>query len=310
MPTLNEIVDVIIPVYNGQKYILAAIESVVTQSIKPRCIIVIDDGSTDNTAKLVLEYKRITKTKINLYHKKNGGLSSARNFGIKKSNADFVALLDSDDQWNLTKLAKQLFLFRRSTCKNLGLVFCDYEMIDEDGNVDLSIPHSKLDRSARGHIFMKLLDGNKVTSSGSGVLVRREVFKKVGYFDEALPAAEDWDMWLRIAREFDFDYIPEKLVKIRRHQSNMSNSEVRLLIGISMVLNKLVSSGQYSLRFMQNYRMRIIRLSLTNFLDYRQIIDLIRIMSPALKDLVWDNGQLLIGFLKVPLILFKEKIIR
>lgn len=307
MPTLDKSIDVIIPVFNGAKYIAEAINSVDNQTLRPRTIIVVNDGSTDQTTNLVKKYQKQAKCKIILYSKNNGGLSSARNYGIKKSTAGLLAFLDADDLWLPTKLEKQLELFNKPSYKNLGVAFCDYEMIDENGKVDQSIPRSRLDQSSRGNIYTKLLEGNKVAGSGSGVLIKREVFQKVGYFDENLPAAEDWDMWLRIAREFDFDYVSQKLVQIRRHQTNMSNSEFRLLKGITLVLNKLVEMGIYSKKYLRSYSMRVIKLALCNPLDYHQTRYLVSVMSSKLKSKIWNNGSLLVDIFKAPVVLLLNK---
>lgn len=212
-------IDVVIPVYNGERYIIDAIASVDRQTYRPERIIVVDDGSTDNTEGLVSAYRG--STPIDYIKKPNGGLSSARNAGIQRCTADLVALLDADDEWIEDKLEKQVEVFLRSEFDNLAIVYCKYLIIDENGELSTEHHVTELDPTLRGQIFEKLLGGNLVTSSASGVLVRRDCFNQAGLFDETLKAAEDWDMWLRIAQSYEFDYVGQILVKIRRHSQNM-----------------------------------------------------------------------------------------
>jgi len=100
----NSKIDVAIPVYNGENFILQALESVACQTLLPNKIIIIDDGSTDNTNKLISDYAKNSKLNIKIIKKENGGLSSARNTGIKESDAEFIAFLDADDLWLPDKL--------------------------------------------------------------------------------------------------------------------------------------------------------------------------------------------------------------
>lgn len=233
---LKSIIDVIIPVYNGQDFIASALDSVNAQTLAPNRIIIVNDGSTDDTTNILQHYH--SSIPISVINKKNGGLSSARNRGIEASGAEYIAFLDADDVWKNTKLEKQCSIFKTSHVKRLGVVYCDYYIIDDTGNRLPNYPTFKLDTTVRGDVFTHLLGGNKVSSSGSGVLIKKECFATVGKFDERLPAAEDWDMWLKLAREYGFDYTTSKLVGIRRHSTNMSNSAVKLNIGLMLVLNK------------------------------------------------------------------------
>src|SRR5579862_475861 len=193
-------VDVIIPAYNAQEFILQAIHSVKSQSYPAR-IIVVDDGSTDETARLVND-RFATDPAVRYIYKDNGGLSSARNRGFAESSAEFVAFLDADDLWVPNKLADQLEVFRRTGDPKLGVVYCDFENIDSTGFRLLDKARFQLDRSVRGEVFTQLLCGNYVAGSGSAVLIKRACFQSAGVFDEEFPTCEDWDMWLRLARYY------------------------------------------------------------------------------------------------------------
>ncbi len=216
-------IDVVIPVYNGQDFIIRALDSIANQTLPPHKIIVVNDGSTDSTSELVSGYATNSKVPIELINKKNGGLSSARNAGINASNSDFIAFLDADDEWYPHKLEKQIEVFENTTYKNLGLVYCDYDVIDSNSKILFKNYKAPLDpKNMRGNVFPKLLERNQIASSGSGVLIKRYVFNKVGLFDENLKFGEDWDMWLRIAKNYEVDFAPGILVHIRKHPSNMT----------------------------------------------------------------------------------------
>lgn len=229
--TRKNTIDVIIPVYNGSKFIVDAISSVLNQTLSPTKIIVVDDGSTDNTKEILSRYAENSKEQIKIITKQNGGLSSARNAGIQASTADFVAFLDADDTWEVSKLEEQLQVFIKIGYKNLGLVYCDYDLIDTNGNKDTRSYKVPLNKNLQGAVFKKLLKSNKILSSGSGVLIKRDVFSKVGVFDENLKFGEDWDMWLRISQIYEVEYSDKVLVHIRRHIDSMTSSKRNVFMG-------------------------------------------------------------------------------
>lgn len=231
-------IDVIIPVYNGEKFIIDAIKSIEGQTLKPASILLINDGSTDNTEKIILECKNICSIPLIYIKKENGGPNSARNLGLEKSNTEFVAFIDADDIWSEDKLEKQFQLYKNSKYNNLGLVYSNYHVIDNNGE---SIKNPKLvplDKEICGNAFEKLLGGNKILGSASSVLIKKEVFKTVGLFDENLYFGEDWDMWLRIAEKYDVDFVNEKLVYIRMHNQNRTNMMEKVFFGELEFFNK------------------------------------------------------------------------
>jgi len=204
-------VSVVIPAYNVEKYIARAIDSVLAQTRRADEIIVVDDGSTDGTAGVVGQYGSQVKYII---HQANMGLSAARNTGIIAATSQWIAFLDGDDRWLPEKLQQQLALLER----NPDLVWssCNY------------IAHSCRDGSQticpHGEIINNLLNGKEfvdsffsVTNAGvvivsCGMMVKREVFDRVGLFREGLRYAEDMDMWWRIAySEGRFGYLNQAL---------------------------------------------------------------------------------------------------
>lgn len=219
-------IDVIIPVYNGAKYIKDALFSVEQQTVSPVTIIVIDDGSTDDTFEIVLNYKKQSSMNIVIIQKQNGGPNSARNVGIKNSSSHFLAFLDADDVWEKNKLELQLNVFENSKIRDLGIVYGRYGIIDGQGKKTSQYFIYNPETCLRGYIFNELLAANKICGSGSAVLIKRECFNQVGYFDETLRAAEDWDMWLRLSEHFTFDYVDKIIVQIRRHEANGQNDQL------------------------------------------------------------------------------------
>lgn len=256
-------IDVVIPVYNGQKFIIQALCSVVQQTYPPAKIIVVDDGSTDKTPELVQNFK--SNVPIEYVRKTNGGLSSARNAGISRCTSDCIAFLDADDEWYPEKLKEQIQVFKESDLQNLGVVYCKYNIIDENGDINNRYHISELDRSVRGNVFNKLLEGNKIASSGSGVLVKKECFDKAGGFDEILKACEDWDMWLRLAEHYEFDFVPTELVRIRRHHENMQRDKLHMLANRLKFYEKWLQKRSVNNMFLPNWRRQIIYYLIENF---------------------------------------------
>jgi glycosyltransferase involved in cell wall biosynthesis len=222
-------VDVVIPVYNGARFLAAAIESALAQSSPPRRVIVVDDGSTDQSAEIARGLAG-GQVELIVVQKANGGLSSARNAGLLACRSEFVALLDADDVWLPHKLARQVARFRDSELADLGVVYCDYDDIDEHGQPLLDFPSTRLQRGLRGDIKRRLYRGNLVAGSGSGVLVKRRCLERTGGFDERLPSSEDWELWLRLAQHYAFDYVDEVLVHLRRHGGSMQAQRERQIL--------------------------------------------------------------------------------
>ena len=237
------LVDVVIPAFNAQLYIAQTIKSVLLQSHHVNCIIVVNDGSTDQTARIVNDLIRLNpNTRITLINQENRGLANARNTGIKAATAPYIALLDADDIWLENKLEKQLELFQKKKSAPLGAVYCAYSLINEQSE-PIQGKNLVIHPALRGNVYRNLLTGNFISGSGSSILIKSEVFKDVGYFDETLKASEDWDMWLRIAKKYQFDYVDENLVQIRVHASNMQKDFSRMISSELAMLNKFERSG-------------------------------------------------------------------
>ncbi len=204
-------IDAVIPVHNGACFIDRCLESVVGQSIAVNKIFVVNDGSTDPT-QLILEAWAERDSRVRPIKLPKSGVNAARNEGIRRSDADFITLLDIDDVWMPRKMELQLKVFRDST-DSLGLVYGGQSIINQEGNrIDGVGKHEPV---MRGELYQTLLhNGNIITGSASNVMIRRDVFSDVGLFDESLMFGEDWDMWIRIAHRYKVDYVNDVTVKI------------------------------------------------------------------------------------------------
>ncbi|RLC39556.1 MAG: glycosyl transferase [Candidatus Nealsonbacteria bacterium] len=210
-------VSVIIPTYNRAHLIGRAIQSVLDQTYQDFEIIVVDDASTDNTKEVVKSFgdKRIKYLRL----RENSGSSAApKNTAIKITKGKYIALLDSDDEWLPEKLEKQIQLFKNSKKKNLGFVGCNVLVVDEQTNkrYEYKTPKYK-------NVFQRLLENDFIWSSSS-VMVKKSVIDNVGLFDESLKNANDWEMWIRIAQKYDFDFVDEPLFKYYWHGGNITRT--------------------------------------------------------------------------------------
>lgn len=211
---MRPIISVIIPTYNRGNYLCSAIKSVLNQTFEDFEIVVVDDASTDNTRQVVDKFddKRIRYIR----HKENKGGSAARNTGIKRSKAKFIAFLDDDDLWMPSKLEKQLDLI--NTNLETGAVYTGICILNKSDKI-IRFESS----SFTGSIFPHILKKNYVGGC-SQLLVRKECFNRIGLFDENLLAGQDWDMWIRLAKHYQFDYVNEPLVLYRVHDRRISTN--------------------------------------------------------------------------------------
>lgn len=200
-------VSVIIPAHNRAHTLGRAIRSVLTQTFRNLELIVVDDASTDDTATFLRD---VGDPRLRcIRHEQNLGVSQARNTGITAARAPYVAFLDSDDEWHPHKLARQIALMERQTA-DVGLVYTGYEHVERSGEVTEIIPN------ARGDVYQAMLKRHLVHAGSSTALVRRTCFENVGLFDERLAHLEDYDLWLRVAKEYLVELIPEVLARVHR----------------------------------------------------------------------------------------------
>lgn len=205
-------VSVIIPAYNQARYLKQAIDSVLAQTYRDFEIIVVDDGSTDDTAAIAAAYGG----QIHYIYQENRGLAGARNTGIRAAQGELIGLLDSDDIWlpnylkAMVKLANQY--------PTAVVYFCQARCIDVEGNDLPQIVGGK--EFIPEALLSEMLLSNFIIPST--VTLRRSVVVDVGLFDASLRSCEDWDMWLRLLPEHEFAFTNEILVRYRVHESSLS----------------------------------------------------------------------------------------
>lgn len=204
-------VSVIIPTYNRASILPRALDSVIKQTYQVDQIIVIDDGSTDETKDLI----NTVYPQIDFISQQNKGVSAARNIGIKKATSDWICLLDSDDSWQPDKLEKQI----QAITENPEYLTCHTnETWYRNGKL---LNQSKKHEKRGGHIFQHCLPLCAI--SPSSVIINKQLFDAVGLFDEDLPACEDYDMWLRICCRYPVLFIDEALTnKFGGHDDQLS----------------------------------------------------------------------------------------
>jgi glycosyltransferase involved in cell wall biosynthesis len=213
MPT----VSVVIPAYNAARYLAAAVDSALQQTFRDVEVLVVDDGSTDDTPAVLSAYR----SRIHVVRQANAGVARARNAGTEAARGRYVAFLDADDLWQPEKIEKQMAalaaaLDRRACYSAFTLVAADLTVLG-------------VSRTARQASLVEdlLLRGN-VVGTPSTVVCERDLVREVGGFDPAQSLGADWDLWLRLALRTEFAYVAEPLIRYRIHDANMSRDVVLL----------------------------------------------------------------------------------
>lgn len=276
----NPLISVIIPAYNADKLITKTLDSILAQTYRPLEIIVVDDGSTDETAEIVKNYennKLVNKvdtnhkiTQINgagidlvYIRQENRGPSKARNTGIKAAKGEYIAFLDADDYWTRDKLEKQIGLFKKEL--NLDIIFTDTKITRrENHEIEEFFVFKKkgLDKNFFGHEFMVLRPFEKLVGTNfmhtSSVITKKACFRDAIFFNEKRHYAEDWELWLKMSLYFTFGYVNDVCVhKIERGDGLSSNK-----------LDMYLSTMDIIESFIENNKIEIDKLNLKdNFLS-------------------------------------------
>lgn len=205
-------VSIVIPVYNGANYLKEAIDSALAQTYDNYEVIVVNDGSTDNgaTEQIALSYG----SQIRYFYKENGGVASALNYAIRNMEGSYFSWLSHDDIYLPEKIERQVSI---TTDEHYSVIYSDFEAIDADGK------HlwTKKEREISSELFRyHILFSHPV--DGCAMLIPRKIFDVVGLFDERLKTVQDYDMWYRIAKRFDYVHLPVVLSKIRFHNQQGS----------------------------------------------------------------------------------------
>jgi glycosyltransferase involved in cell wall biosynthesis len=222
-------VSVIIPTYNGGEYILDAVNSVLQQTYAPLEIIVVDDGSQEDILRILSPVSH----RIRFIRQDNAGPGAARNTGVRAARGEFIAFIDDDDLWHPTKMEAQMR--RMNQDPDCGLVYSFPVFMDENG----SLMPTVLPHCPSGYIYHDLVRYNRIHTT-SAVLVKTSVFEKVGFFDESIGVCEDYDLWLRIAKDYRVLFCSDACVYYRQSASGVSKHNYKHLLGHLYVVNKII----------------------------------------------------------------------
>jgi glycosyltransferase involved in cell wall biosynthesis len=228
---IQNLVSVVIPCFNSSQYVVAAVESVLVQTYRDIEIIVVDDGSTDDSGMRLKQFGN----KIRYLYQSNRGVAAARNLGISEANGETIAFLDADDLWLPGKIESQMRLLRSN--EQVGLVHCDFYF--QDGKTGHRTQRaSGWGTDFTGKCFDRLFRGNQVCVSS--VMVRTSCLPRFPAFDEQItrPTAEDYDLWLNLARSTAFGFIDTPLVAYRKHEGNASKNLRAMLEAELYVVSK------------------------------------------------------------------------
>jgi glycosyltransferase involved in cell wall biosynthesis len=233
-------VSVVMAAKNYGRFLAEAVESVLAQTFSDWELLIIDDGSSDDTTRVAAQF---ADSRIRYVKSDRLGQSRAKNLGIDLARGEFIAFLDADDAWLPTKLEKQLRLFTHSTLRGegrgkgstacVGVVFSRRTLMDESS---LPLPPKPKADFPRGRVLAQMFSQNFVCFSSA--MVRREVFARVGRFDPQHDLAIDYDLWLRVARHYGFEFVDEELVRYRTGHGNLSKKLADRVDGVLTIMHR------------------------------------------------------------------------
>ena len=228
-----DLVSVILPTYNRGYCISKSIESVLNQSYNELELIVVDDGSTDETENIVSTYvdkkqRRVRYIKL----EKNAGVCNARNIGIKYAEGTYIAFQDSDDFWMPEKLEKQMDAIKNANA-DYSYTYIEYML---NGEKVIVPPEEVPLENLSGNVYHKILERN--TIGAPTLVMARYCYEKIGGFDEIFPAIEDYDYALRLSREFQGIFVPEVLLKATFSLQGVSQASLNYLVGHCILVGR------------------------------------------------------------------------
>lgn len=211
------LVSIVMAAYNAESTIRETMQSLLAQDYPNKEIVVTNDGSRDSTGKILDELAAIHPDVVTVVHQVNQGQSIARNAAISRARGAYIAFMDADDIWAVNKVSTQVqFLIEHP---NVGLVYTEGMTITNDGKKIAPFDYS---RDFTGKCFDKLFLSNNII--GSSVMVRKSVLDDVGAFTPHLRACENWELWTRISRKYQIDFIDKELAYYRQHGNNMTKN--------------------------------------------------------------------------------------
>lgn len=245
---MSDLVSIIVPVYKGEAFIKKTVKTILSQEYKNIELLLINDGSPDESGSII-DRIAISDKRVKVFHKENGGVAEARNFGIERAKGEFVAFCDQDDLWMPSKLIKQIPLFDNN---DTGVVYCGAEALYTLENK--TIP-PKFNEACKGSVFEVLLNKNVITCCT--VVVRKSLLNHVKAFDSdrSLMGVDDWLAWLKLSLHCQFDFVAECLATHIFHGSNYSSNEQEMYKAELVCMEKIKPiAEQYSAKQKVNYQ--------------------------------------------------------
>ncbi|MBD2103619.1 glycosyltransferase [Leptolyngbya sp. FACHB-261] len=236
------LISVVIPVYNGEKTIQETVDSVLKQTFTDFELLIINDGSQDSTLEIL---SNIQDPRLKILSYPNAGLAASRNRGTAQATGEFIAFLDADDLWTTDKLEAQLQALQANPQAAVAYSWTDY--INDASQFIQAGTHM----TRNGSVLGQLLVTNFV-ENGSNPLIRKQALLEVGDFDESLTAAEDWDMWLRLAKHYEFVGVRKVQILYRRTNS-MSSNVVRQERECLKILNRAFDQAPEAIQQLRKY---------------------------------------------------------
>lgn len=289
-------VAVVIPTYNYGRFIAKALESVFAQTLPASEVIVVDDGSTDDTEN---EVKKFGK-KVKYIRQENMGVCRARNNGVANSSSELIGFLDADDIWESEKLEKQIAKFKED--RDIALVHCGMREFDSKTGETITLRIEGLEGSVADELL--LWERPVIVGPGGTIVVKRDAFEKAGGFDEDMIVGEDWDFCYRIAREFKVGFVAEPLVNYRNHGVNAHKNVAEMERGMARFYEKAFAAGDS----------RVLKLKRRAYGNYHQVLsgsyfqsgDFSRFLRHAAAS-IWNRPSNVGYFASFPLRRMKRK---
>lgn len=267
MTQVNPKISVIVPVFNGEKFISRCLDSILGQTYANLEIIVVDDGSTDNTKNII----NANYSKVRYYFQENKGPAAARNLGIRKSTGAYIAFIDVDDIWLPDKLSQQAAILLKE--KEIALVHTNVQIMHRDGVIRNSC-YPTYNQNKRMFEPLLLQTGSVVCST---VLLRKTCLENVGYFNEHLQTAEDVHLFLRLSYYYKFYFIDKPLIIKHHHDANLTNANnprfgegtLEALRLIEQEFPEYAMANSKLIRYAFFLRLRLMSINLMKKGDYR-----------------------------------------
>lgn len=236
-------VSVIICVYNGANTIASTINSVLNQTFTDFELLIINDGSKDNTVNIISQFN---DRRIQIFSYPNRGLATSRNRGLANATGDYISFIDADDLWSADKLESQMRALEESPTAAVAYSWVD--RIDEGDRFICQGGH----HTATGNVLAHLLLAD-ITDSGSNALIRKSAFSDVGNYEESMPSGQDWDMAIRLAVRYEFVVVPRSQVFYRASSSSISANVLRLEAGCRKTIKRAFKIAPNSLQSLRRY---------------------------------------------------------